>query len=69
MSFGNLIDLDEIGENNRQWNYEQPTLIKKGRFTKKLPTKSDTFRQKFFELYPALQKLDMTNVIFKGSHI
>jgi hypothetical protein len=61
-----LFTLSDVGS-VRVWNYELPTLTKKGRFTARQPwNSSGEFREAFLNKYPIFESLDLSNIAVMG---
>jgi hypothetical protein len=61
-----LFTLADVGS-VRVWNYELPTLTKKGRFTARQPwNSSGEFREAFLNKFPIFESLDLSNIAVMG---
>lgn len=61
-----LYSLADISR-DRNWNYELPTLTKKGRFTARKPWDTcGEFKDAFFENFPIFKEIDLSNIAVMG---
>jgi hypothetical protein len=64
-----LYKLDSIAP-VRVWDYAAPTIVQDSCFTNRVPwNESSQFAAKFFETYPILQNIDMSNLAIAGGAV
>lgn len=64
-----LYKLDAIAP-VRVWDYSAPTLVQGSRFTNRVPwNESSQFAAKFFETFPVLKDIDMSNLAIAGGAV
>lgn len=64
-----LFKLDSVAP-VRTWDYAAPTIVQEGRFTSRVSwTESANFAEKFFQLYPILKDIDLTNLAVSGGAV
>ena len=63
-----LYKLEEVGT-TRSWDYTQPTLQIKGRYTHRSPLTNESFAETFFHEFPALKGMDWSNMVLRGGAI
>jgi hypothetical protein len=68
MSLSELFPLDSVGT-TRSWDYSEPTLVKSGRYTTRIPMTNASFRTTFFDRYEAFRGMNFSNIIICGGVI
>lgn len=63
-----LFPLDAVGT-TRSWDYSEPTLVRSGRYTTRIPMSNATFKTTFFERFEAFRGMDFSNIVIAGGVI